>query len=222
MNIELNKADILNPMEVLKNWIKEVSDDKKQHNPNCFSIATTDQEGASNVRMVLCKEINITDGYIVFYTNYNSNKASELDFQSECSGVFHWDNYGYQVRFKGYAIKSPKNESDDYFYSRSLGSQVSAWASDQSKCISDREELNKQFDAVLKKFSIEKNQISANDKKLPRPPFWGGYRIWIHQLEIWLNQHDRFHDRILFQRNLSFKNDQYITTQDWRKKRLQP
>ena len=78
--MELNQSDILNPMKVLNDWMKEVSNDGKQPNPNCFSIATTNREGSSNARMVLCKEIDIEDGYIVFYTNYNSTKAIELDY----------------------------------------------------------------------------------------------------------------------------------------------
>ena len=222
MGMELNQSDILNPMKVLNDWMKEVSNDGKQPNPNCFSIATTNREGSSNARMVLCKEIDIEDGYIVFYTNYNSTKAIELDYQSECSGVFHWDNYGYQVRIKGFALKSPRDESDDYFLSRSLGSQVAAWASEQSNSIGNRQDLEKQFDATLKKFNIKQKQLMENDQKLPRPPFWGGYRIWIHEIEIWLNQNDRFHDRLLFQRDLSLKDGRYISTKGWIKKRLQP
>ena len=222
MSMELNQSDILNPMEVLNDWMKEVSEAEKQPNPNCFSIATTNQEGSSNVRMVLCREINIVDGYVVFYSNYNSTKAIELAYQPKCSGVFHWDNYGYQIRIKGYALKSPQDESDDYFLSRSLGSQVAAWASQQSNSIGSRKDLESQFDKALKKFNIERKQLAINDKKLPRPPFWGGYRIWIHQIEIWLNQNDRFHDRLLFQRDLSLKGNAYISTQGWTKKRLQP
>ena len=100
MNTNLRKANILNPLDTLDDWINEVTASNTQPNPNCMSIATVDSNGCPNTRMVLCKELNTDEGYLTFYTNYSSIKSEELENNSKCYALFHWDKFGLQARLK--------------------------------------------------------------------------------------------------------------------------
>ena len=119
---ELRKSSVSNPILVLKEWLHEARQSGIQPNPNSMSISTVDSMDCPNSRMVLCKEINEDLGYLVFYTNYQSNKSKEIGVNNECSGLFHWDTFGYQVRVRGIVVKSPEVESDNYFATRDIGS----------------------------------------------------------------------------------------------------
>ena len=124
--MELNQSDILNPMEVLNDWMKEVSEAEKQPNPNCFSIATTNQEGSSNVRIVLCKEINIVDGYVVFFSNYNSPKSIAFESHNQIAALFYWSSTDTQIRLKARINKTSAAYNDEYFKKRSTPPPTSA------------------------------------------------------------------------------------------------
>jgi pyridoxamine 5'-phosphate oxidase len=187
-----------------------------------MSISTIDANNRPNSRMVLCKEINEELGYLVFYTNYQSNKSKEIGVNNECSGLFHWDTFGYQVRVRGIIVKSPEVESDNYFATRDIGSQLSAWASHQSQIVEDRESLDDQFQQAMDKFNLKDSELESSDINIPRPEFWGGYRIWIREIELWLNQKDRFHDRLLFTRKLVATTSGIEASNHWVIKRLQP
>ena len=219
---EIRKSDKKNPVLILKEWMDEVAQSKIQPNPNSMSISTIDANGRPNSRMVLCKEINEELGYLVFYTNYQSNKSKEIGVNNECSGLFHWDTFGYQVRVRGIIVKSPEAESDNYFATRDIGSQLSAWASHQSQIVEDRESLDNQFQQAMDKFNVKESELESSEINIPRPEFWGGYRIWISEIELWLNQKDRFHDRLSFKRKLATTSSGFETSNDWVIKRLQP
>lgn len=211
-----------NPLLLLHSWLNEAMELDLQPNPDTMAIATSNSQGLPNVRMVLCKEINTEEGYVVFYTNYNSVKSLEIKENPKCSALFHWDKLGYQIRIRGEILQSPDEENDTYFASRHLGSQVGAWASNQSNPVEDREALDDQFKKILDRFNLTSESITRNEQKIPRPPNWGGYRLWIEEIEFWLNQKDRLHDRLHFKRALTISSEGIETEKKWTVKRLQP
>ena len=211
-----------NPLLLLQSWFNKAMELDLQPNPDTMAIATSNSQGLPNVRMVLCKEINTEEGYVVFYTNYNSVKSMEIKENPKCSALFHWDKLGYQIRIRGEMLQSPDEENDTYFASRHLGSQVGAWASNQSNPVEDREALDDQFKKILDRFNLTSESITRNEQKIPRPPHWGGYRLWIEEIEFWLNQKDRLHDRLHFRRALTISSEGIETEKNWTVKRLQP
>ena len=211
-----------NPLLLLQSWFNEAMELDLQPNPDTMAIATSNSQGLPNVRMVLCKEINTEEGYVVFYTNYNSVKSMEIKENPKCSALFHWDKLGYQIRIRGEILQSTDKENDAYFASRHLGSQVGAWASNQSNPVEDRQALDDQFRKILDRFNLTSESITRNEKKIPRPPHWGGYRLWIEEIEFWLNQKDRLHDRLHFRRALTISSEGIKTEKNWTIKRLQP
>jgi len=211
-----------NPLLLLQSWLNEAVELDLQPNPDTMAIATSNSQGLPNVRMVLCKEINTEEGYVVFYTNYNSVKSMEIKENPKCSALFHWDKLGYQIRIRGEILQSPDEENDAYFASRHLGSQVGAWASNQSDPVVDRQALDDQFRKILDRFNLTNESITRNEQKIPRPPHWGGYRLWVEEIEFWLNQKDRLHDRLHFRRVLTISSEGIETEKKWAVKRLQP
>jgi pyridoxamine 5'-phosphate oxidase len=218
----LSQSMTQNPLLLLQSWFNEALELDLQPNPDTMAIATSNSQGLPNVRMVLCKEINTEEGYVVFYTNYNSVKSMEIKENPKCSALFHWDKLGYQIRIRGEILQSPDEENDAYFASRHLGSQVGAWASNQSNPVVDRQALDDQFRKILDRFNLTNESITRNEKKIPRPPHWGGYRLWIEEIEFWLNQKDRLHDRLHFKRALTISSEDIETEKNWTVKRLQP
>lgn len=218
----LSQSMTKNPILLLQSWLNEAMELDLQPNPDTMAIATSNSQGLPNVRMVLCKEINTKEGYVVFYTNYNSVKSLEIKENPKCSALFHWDKLGYQIRIRGEILQSPDEENDTYFASRHLGSQVGAWASNQSNPVEDREALDDQFKKILDRFNLTSESITRNEQKIPRPPNWGGYRLWIEEIEFWLNQKDRLHDRLHFRRALTISSGGIETEKKWTVKRLQP
>lgn len=218
----LSQSMTQNPLLLLQSWLNEAMELDLQPNPDTMAIATSNSQGLPNVRMVLCKEINTEEGYVVFYTNYNSVKSLEIKENPKCSALFHWDKLGYQIRIRGEILQSPDEENDTYFASRHLGSQVGAWASNQSNPVEDREALDDQFKKILDRFNLTSESITRNEQKIPRPPNWGGYRLWIEEIEFWLNQKDRLHDRLHFRRALTISSEGIETEKKWTVKRLQP
>ena len=211
-----------NPLLLLQSWLNEAMELDLQPNPDTMAIATSNSQGLPNVRMVLCKEINTEEGYVVFYTNYNSVKSLEIKENPKCSALFHWDKLGYQIRIRGEILQSPDEENDTYFASRHLGSQVGAWASNQSNPVEDREALDDQFKKILDRFNLTIEAITQNEQKIPRPPKWVGNRLLIEDIEFWLNQKDRLHDRLHFKRALTISSEGIETEKKWTVKRLQP
>ena len=121
-----------NPMDWVKAWLDEAMAESGQRNPNSMTVATVDDKGRPAGRVVLCKKFVADPGYVVFYTNYRSDKARHLETNPNIALVFHWDMFGRQVRIEGEAARSPGEESDAYFGTRDWGSQLGAWGSDQS------------------------------------------------------------------------------------------
>ncbi len=151
-----------------------------------MTLATAGRDGRPCARIVLLKSFD-EQGF-VFYTNYHSRKARELADNSQACLLFYWPQLWRQVRIEGTTEKVSEEESDQYFHSRPLGSQIGAWASEQSEAIENRAVLEKRFEEFTSKFRDH----------VPRPPHWGGYRVKPSMIEFWQGQENRLHDRLRY------------------------
>jgi len=201
------------PLPLVERWLQEAMERKLTPNPNAMTLATSNDRGEPVVRIVLCKEIDAHAGYVVFYTNYKSDKGKQLAKRRRASALFHWDGFGRQVRLAGAVIRSPAAESDAYFATRHRDSQIAAWASDQSRPIDSRAEL-------LAKVAAARERFGA-DGEVPRPPHWGGYRLWADTVELWVDGAARVHDRARWTRTIQGHEDHFHGS-PWRATRLQP
>jgi pyridoxamine 5'-phosphate oxidase len=133
------------PMHWADAWLKEATTGEVQRNPTSMTIVTVGADANPSARVVLCKEFVPDPGYLVFYTNYMSRKVKEIEQHNKVAVVFHWDALGRQIRIEGQAVRSPHAESNAYFGTRDWGSQLGAWASDQSQELESREALLQQL-----------------------------------------------------------------------------
>jgi pyridoxamine 5'-phosphate oxidase len=215
------------PMHWAKAWLDEAMDKALQRNPNSMTAVTVDPAGQPSGRVVLCKAFVPDPGYVVFYTNYNSDKVRHLDANNKIALVFHWDALGRQVRIEGDAVRSPAAESDAYFATRDWASQLGAWGSDQSAPLESRAALIAQVGRRAVKLGVHAakslKSIAVRDRPvIPRPPHWGGIRVWARRIELWVEGSDRIHDRARWQRTLVPGDDGGFTVGDWTGTRLQP
>lgn len=199
-------------MHLAEAWLTRASDERVQNNPNAMVLATVGDRGQPSARVVLCKAFDPDAGFVVFHTNYESRKSMELAGNPNVSLVFHWDSIGRQIRIEGVAARSPAAESDAYFASRHRGSQLGAWGSDQSRPITSREALLAQV----------RERSESFDGPVPRPPHWGGIRIWAQSVELWLDAENRVHDRARWTRELVADPDDQFSGSAWTGSRLQP
>lgn len=206
-----------NPLPMFLAWFEHACAHAQRPNPNAMVLATSDALGNPSARVVLCKRIQADPGYLVFFTNYQSRKGQELEHRPRAAVVFHWDALHRQVRLEGQVVHAPAQESDEYFQSRPLASRIGAWASQQSRPLASRAALVQQVEQIQQRFPQE---IAAD--AVPRPPHWGGYRLWIDRLELWVEGPGRVHERALWQRDLHPLDDQGFSTGPWRGSRLNP
>jgi len=208
------------PMPVAAAWLADATERALQPNPNALVITTVGRETQPAARVVLCKEFVAVPGYLVFYTNYQSRKAREIAANSRVGALFHWDGLGRQVRIEGVAIRSPAQESDAYFASRPGGSQLGAWASDQSEPVVSREALLEQLHGRAAELGV--SVPPGDEPAIPRPAHWGGFRLWASRVELWTEGDSRIHDRALWERRLTRDSEHSFQTSDWQSTRLQP
>ena len=200
------------PMTLVEAWLTEAREKKSQPNPDAMVVATATADGAPSARVVLCKKLVSTPGYVVFYTNYQSRKGRELEGNPRAAAVLHWDAFGRQARLEGHVVRSPAEESDEYFASRALDSRLGAWASLQSEPLDSRTTL-------LKRVAVE---AARHGTHVPRPPHWGGFRLWPTSVELWLEGPFRVHDRARWSRTLEPAGDDGFTPGSWDSTRLYP
>lgn len=175
------------PFVLARDWMA-AAQPGELNDPNAMSIATVDATGMPNVRVVLLKDIE--DGAFVFYTNYGSAKAQELDQAGKAAFVIHWKSLRRQIRARGLITREDGPKADAYYASRSLKSRLGAWASDQSQPLESR--------AALEQALAEATEKHGDNPA--RPPFWGGYRLTPLELEFWGDGDARLHNRFQWRR----------------------
>ncbi len=175
------------PFAIARAWLAE-AEASEPNDPNAIALATVDAGGLPNVRMVLLKEIE--PAAFVFYTNYGSVKAREIEGAGKAAFVMHWKSLRRQIRVRGLVSREEGPQADAYYASRSLKSRLGAWASQQSQPLSSRGALMAEVAKVT----------AAKGPNPPRPPFWGGFRLCPLEIEFWADGAFRLHDRFRWSR----------------------
>ena len=192
----LTKADLSpDPIKQFEHWYAQTLEAGIAE-PTAMALATVDAQGQPWQRMVLLKLFD-EQGF-VFFTNYGSRKAEQIEANQQVSLLFPWQALGRQVKVTGTAAKIPTTESMRYFATRPRGSQIGAWASQQSKVIKSRAILDAMFDQMKHKF---------HDGEVPLPSFWGGYRVAPTTIEFWQARESRLHDRFMYSKD---ENAQWV------------
>ena len=190
------------PYTLFSAWLQDATA-SEVNDPNALALATVDEEGLPNVRMVLLKGFD-EQGF-VFYTNYESQKGQELLASRKAAMCFHWKSLRRQVRIRGDIETVTHEEADEYFQSRPRGSRIGAWASRQSRPLEGRFALEKAVAEYTAKFGLG---------EIPRPEHWSGFRLKPRRIEFWHDRKFRLHDRIEFRRDGA--------GQGWEKVRMYP
>ena len=179
------KAD---PLDLFADWYAE-AEKSEPNDPSAMSLATVGLDGMPSLRMVLLKGFDASG--FVFYTNYDSRKGEQLAAHPQAALLFHWKSLRRQVRLEGRTDKASAAEADAYFATRARGSQIGAWASDQSRPLESRFALEKRVAEYTAKYVVG---------KIPRPPQWAGYRLQPNLIEFWQDGAFRLHDRLEYHR----------------------
>jgi len=174
------------PIQFFNDWLKE-AESTGVVLPESMSVSTCSPQGRPSSRMVLLKEVD-QQGF-VFFTNYGSRKAGELDANPFAALLFHWNILQRQVRIEGRIERVSHAESEAYFHSRGRGSQIGAWASKQSQVLDERQTLVD---------SVKYYEAKFAGQAIPLPDFWGGYRVIPEKIEFWQGKADRLHDRFTY------------------------
>ena len=204
------------PFPLLSSWVEQAKRERVQPNPTAIALSTANADGEPNVRIVLCRGVDVRAGSIWFFTNSKSVKGHEMAANQRVACVFHWDTLDRQARLRGVVEPLPEAESDAYFASRTWEKRIGAWASDQSRPVASRQALLDKLTDTLTRFGIDPTNPPPSDADLdiPRPPHWGGFRILAHEVELWVGSPARIHDRARWTRPSA--------SERWMATRLQP
>ncbi|MGF9562612.1 pyridoxamine 5'-phosphate oxidase [Neorhizobium sp. JUb45] len=203
--VELTSGDFTEenePFSLFGAWLKDATA-SEINDPNAVAVATVDENGLPNVRMVLLKDYD--ERGFVFYTNFESQKGRELLGQQKAAMVFHWKSLRRQVRLRGEVEVVTDQEADEYYATRPRGSRIGAWASKQSRPLEGRFALEKSVAEYTARYALG---------DIPRPPHWSGFRIKPVSIEFWHDRPFRLHDRVEFRRE--------TPEGDWMKVRMYP
>jgi pyridoxamine 5'-phosphate oxidase len=186
----LSESDVSSdPIEQFRRWFDEALA-ADLHEPNAMTVATATPDGAPSARVVLLKGFD--DRGFVFYTNYEGRKGRELEENPRVALLFYWGELERQVRIEGAASRTGEEESDAYYASRPRGSRLGALASRQSSEIGSREQLEDRLAGLEREYE---------GWDVPRPPYWGGYRVEPESFEFWQGRENRLHDRLAYHRD---------------------
>ena len=186
----LRRSDLdPDPIKQFANWFTTAIETGIR-DVNAMSLATAGQDAKPSVRIVLLKSFD-EDGF-VFFTNYESEKGKQLEANPYAALGFYWIELDRQIRISGKVDKTSRKESQTYFHSRPVGSQLSAWASRQSAVLDGRRVLDARMEEMNERFA---------DKRVPLPPHWGGYRLKPDNMEFWQGRSNRLHDRFRYTRH---------------------
>ena len=198
----LNEEDVAElPVAQFEKWWQD-AEQSQILEMNAMTLATSGNDGMADARTVLLKAFD--EKGFVFFTNFNSAKSTQLEFDANCCLLFFWKELERQVRINGMAEKISIKESIDYFDSRPDGSKIGAWASPQSMVVAGKTWLKETFQYYTERFK---------HGKIPKPPHWGGYRVKPVRIEFWQGRPSRMHDRILYTQE---------STDKWKTERLAP
>ena len=196
------------PLSLVADWLADAASHIR--NSTSMALATVDPDGRPTARMVICRGFDARAGWLVFYTDRDSDKGAALAAHPRAAVVFHWDALERQVRIEGPVTHAPDGDSDAYWASRPPDARVAASASEQSRPLASR--------AVLLARVAE---LAARGGDVPRPKRWGGYRIWADRVELWVGQPGRVHDRARWVRPLTADGDGFAGGR-WTSTRLMP
>jgi pyridoxamine 5'-phosphate oxidase len=192
------------PFEAFALWLKQAHENTVIVEANAMVLSTLSNDSQIETRTVLLKDISA--GGFTFFTNYESRKAHAINLNPNVSLLFPWYAMERQIAISGVAEKVSEKESDDYFATRPWGSQIGAWASHQSSPLATRGELEQRFEGASQKW--------PEGTAVPRPTFWGGYRVMPLNIEFWQGRYSRLHDRLRYERA--------NTAADWELSRYYP
>lgn len=222
------------PFTLFAAWLGEAVEAGRQPNPNAFTLATIAEpvDGgppAPDARVVLCKGVSTAEGRITFYTNYDGRKGRELSANPRACAVFHWDHADRQVRIEGRVVRSPGEESDAYFATRAWQSRIGARVSRQSEPLPSRSHLLEAVGEEIARLGLDLGELMSAtedgrqpDVTIPRPPNWGGFRLWATSVELWCAGIGRIHDRARWTRRLEWSEADRPASTAWSAVRLQP
>lgn len=177
------------PFDLFATWFDQASQSELA-DPNAMTLATADARGRPSARIVLLKGWD-RQGF-VFYTNLESRKSREIEENARVALLFHWKSRKRQIRIEGDAAPVTAAEADEYFASRPRMSRIGAWASDQSRPLGERAELEQRLERTVARYA---------EQEIPRPPHWSGWRVTPRAIEFWEDRDFRLHDRAVFTRD---------------------